>query len=554
MRQVFLKTTMLLGAIFCLTLFYGGAAAEIPMPDEGVTIILRAPMHHLQVVKQVKGKPAEIISGLEVPLPKNTPILFKVDQVNTVLYKVQITATEEISRQETGMEVWQQAFQMLFAGLSEKYQALFSFSRLVDKGASEADEDPVQQVIERLKSETQQAEQLVKELDGHLNSTEKRQFYTGTAMEVNAGFARIKKDAKETAKKVLGLSSGTSSEIRKDVAKTHQAICEKFASPKNPSAKSSVSKESFDTTVDLFTSALAKAAAKLEKIEKATWQQEDTRIRILKNKLKFTCVITLIAPETEADKSKRWEFAVIVNPESWGILISPMPGILVSTLRDESYVVREKKRMRQKMGNESTVGNMSPEDGAMPAGDEMPDGDEIPEGGEMPAMEEAMPEGDEMPAEEAVPTVDEVPAVEETVPGVGVMSAEDEMPRKFIKRRGSEDDYTISGGALIHVYCPDRCGPLALSGGVAIDGNKNLQVALGASLLFRTGKEQLLAFTFGTIVGRVKRLDGYKLGDLFADDTPPTKLVYRRGWFGALTYNFKFDNLLGSGLPDAPNN
>ena len=540
MGKVLWKTAVLLGAIFCLNLSPGGVSAEIRMPDEGVTIILRAPMHHLQVVKQVKGKPDEIIPGLEVSLPKNTPIRFKVDQVNTVLYKVQITATEEIPQHETGMEVWQQAFH-LFAGLSEKYQGLFPSEerdhKFVDDSSSGAAKDPMQQVVACLKHKTQRAEKLGKKLDAYLQRTEKRQFYIGTAAEVNAGFERIKMDAAKAAQKTLELASGTHGEILKTVQKTHQEICDVLAT----SAKSSVSKDSFDTTINRFKTALTKATAKLERIENATWQQEDTQIRILKNKMKFTCVITRIAQDSEDDSSKRREFAVTLNPESWGILISPMPGILVSTLRDASYVVREKKDRGKEVANRSIAENM-------PASDEAPGVDA------MPADDGNMPADDEMQAaEETAPANDEASTSGASMPEGGVMSAgdgnmpaADELPRKFIKRRGSEDDFTISGGALIHVHS-DKLGPLALSGGIAVDGNKNLRAALGVSLLFHTSKEQLLAFTAGTIVGKVKRLDGYKVGDFFAEDTPPTKLVYRRGWFGALTYNFKFDSILGSG-------
>lgn len=515
MGKVLWKIAVLLGAIFCLSLSPSSVSAEIRMPDEGVTIILRAPMHHLQVVKQVKGEPDEIIPDLEISLPKNTPILFKVDQVNTVLYKVQITATEEIPQHETGMEVWQQAFQMLFAGLSEKYQGLFPSEerdhKFVDDSPSGAAKDPMQQVVACLKHKTQRAEELGKELDAYLQRTEKRQFYTGTAAEVNAGFARIKMDAAEAAKKALGLSSGTHGEILKTVQKTHQEICDVLAT----SAKSSVSKDSFDTTINRFKTALTKATAKLERIENATWQREDTQIRILKNKMKFTCVITHLAQDSEDDSVKHREFAVTLNPEGWGILISPMPAILVSTLQDASYVVREEKGTGKEMANRSTAENM-------PASDEAPGVNAMPADDEMQAAEETAPANDEASTSSA------------------------SMPGKFIKRRGSEDDFTISVGALIHVHS-DKLGPLALSGGIAADGNKNLQAALGVSLLFHTGKEQLLAFTAGTIVGKVKRLDGYKVGDFFAEDTPPTKLVYRRGWFGALTYNFKFDSILGSG-------
>ena len=131
--------------------------------------------------------------------------------------------------------------------------------------------------------------------------------------------------------------------------------------------------------------------------------------------------------------------------------------------------------------------------------------------------------------------------------------------------RGDPDYYPISLGALAHVPLWPRLrfsglrGSPALSGGfagdfstqngqVSVDG----QVALGLSLLFDSGKH-LLAITAGYIVRPVTRLSGYKEGDPFPDPGPsPTRSVYRRGFFLAVTSSFDFQNPSGSNEKKEP--
>ena len=70
--------------------------SKIPVPDKGVAIVLRAPMSkNPHVVKVSENQKEDTLSGFTVSLPKNTPIFFRVDQVNTVLYTVKITVKEE---------------------------------------------------------------------------------------------------------------------------------------------------------------------------------------------------------------------------------------------------------------------------------------------------------------------------------------------------------------------------------------------------------------------------------------------------------------------------
>ena len=129
----------------------------------------------------------------------------------------------------------------------------------------------------------------------------------------------------------------------------------------------------------------------------------------------------------------------------------------------------------------------------------------------------------------------------------GVHEVENE---EKIKLHSVKDDFTVSSGALLHVFLPkSKINFLALTAGFGLNGpdlSKNLQMALGGSFLFHTTQEEMFALTFGGILGKVRRLDGYSVGDKFtAEGEPPTKLVYKHGWFGGLTYTIKFSELPG---------
>ena len=131
-----------------------------------------------------------------------------------------------------------------------------------------------------------------------------------------------------------------------------------------------------------------------------------------------------------------------------------------------------------------------------------------------------------------------------------------------------KDVVSASLGALAHVplwKIPDLgdiSWAIGLSGGFALgvpdtsDGViLDIPAALGGSVLFVDKDERTLALTFGGIVKRVTPLhdddegtDGIALtktdgiAPTKTDGIAPTKLVYKRGYFFALTYNFRFPN------------
>ena len=107
MSKIGLTSIILLVTILCTGLHQTTAAevaksdktedsSKIRIPDKGSAIVLRAPMsENPQVVKISKNQKEDTVSGFTVSLPKNTPTFFRVDQVNTVLYTVEITIKAE---------------------------------------------------------------------------------------------------------------------------------------------------------------------------------------------------------------------------------------------------------------------------------------------------------------------------------------------------------------------------------------------------------------------------------------------------------------------------
>ena len=101
----------------------------------------------------------------------------------------------------------------------------------------------------------------------------------------------------------------------------------------------------------------------------------------------------------------------------------------------------------------------------------------------------------------------------------------------------NKKDFAPSGGALIHVFHSNpKLSFFGLSAGFGLDGSdviNDLQVGLGASLLLHTTEREVFALTFGRLVGQVERME----------NDPSTGMVYKDGWFGAVTYTIKFSEL-----------
>ena len=501
MRQVFLKTTMLLVAIFCLSLLYGGAAAEIPMPDKGVTLVLRAPTSgrtRLVKISRIDGeRKEEVLSGFMISLPKSTPVFFKVDQVNTVLYALEISVEEEKSTEQTVPEFLLKFLEAndAVAWIKEAKASLKATLRRTDAEKTLAD----------LESKAQAAGKLNKELENILYRSEKSRFYDNDAA---AGFERIKTDAETAAKAMPGISTGTSQSIHQNAAVALAAVHTAYdeIGEKPPVYVPKDLSDASNKIAALFLN----ATENLRAIERATWDKEDTQNRILATKVTYTCAIT---PKVEGTKQlPASKLKVTVEGVADGWIIKFTQGPFLSRLRDKPYRL-EDIAMNCATSSEANSGMSAP------------------------AFMDMTAETDA----NAVP-VDA---------NATMVNANTEIKRKIVASDVG-DVVTTSLGALVHVS-HSKCKWFGLSGGLGTDGANNMQVALGFSFFFDTQDEQSFALTFGGIAGKVKDLDGYKDGDFFKGAGPlPTKLVTRVNGFGAITFNFT--SLLGSGLPGAPNN
>lgn len=487
MGKVLWKTAVLFGAILCLSLFHDGAAAEIPVPDKGFTLVLRAPTSErprLVKISHVDGeRKEEVLPGFKVSLPKDTPIFFKVEQVNTVLYTVKISAEEEKSMTQTVPGLLRK-LSVEYEGLDWVREAKANFlEKIAEELLLPAErEDEAEKLFKAAKQEAEpafedlisKAEAVVKlnqELENFLYRSETSQFYADGAA---AGFKQIKTSAIAAAKAKLQLPQGTPQEIRHTAAEALAAVHNAYKEfgEKPPAHLPKDLSDSSNKIVEPF----LKAAKTLGEIESATWDKEDTQERLLKNKVTYTCAIAPKAEGTKQLTSFKREVTVESIVSGWTIKFTE--GAFVSGLRDKSYLLKS----------------------------------------------DAM------------------------------VNANAEMKRKIVPG-GIEDKVTTSPGVLVHLS-HTRLKWLGispgLSGGVGIDGAKNLQVSLGLSVLFNTHDEQAFALTFGWLTGRVKDLDGYVGGDFFKGAGPlPTKLVTKISWFGAITFNF--DSLFGSGQTGTPN-
>lgn len=500
MRQVFLKTIMLLGAIFCLSLFYGGAAAEIPMPDKGVTLVLRAPTSgrpRLVKISRIDGeRKEEVLSGFTISLPKRTPVFFKVDQVNTVLYALEISVEEEKSTEQTVPE-----FLLKFLGegdavawIKEAKASLKAPFRETAAGKALTD----------LESKAQAAGKLNKELENILYRSEKSRFYDNDAA---AGFERIKTDAETAAKAMPRISTGTSQSIHQNAAVALAAVHTAYdeIGEKPPVYVPKDLSDASNKIAALFLN----ATENLRAIERATWDKEDTQNRILATKVTYTCAITPKVEGTKQLPASKLKMTVEGVADGW--IIKFTQGPFLSRLRDKPYRL-EDIAMNCATSSEANSGMSAP------------------------AFMDMTAETDANASVDANATM---------------VNANTEMKRKIVAG-GVGDHVTTSLGALVHVS-HSKCKWLGLSGGLGTDVANNMQVALGFSFFFNTQDEQSFALTLGGIAGKVKDLDGYEEGGFFKGAGPlPTKLVTRVNWFGAITFNFT--SLLGSGLPGAPNN
>jgi hypothetical protein len=120
------------------------------------------------------------------------------------------------------------------------------------------------------------------------------------------------------------------------------------------------------------------------------------------------------------------------------------------------------------------------------------------------------------------------------------VSGENGALQNHIVRKGGEDWATVGLGALIHVGLKlnNWLSP-ALSMGLA-PTNTNGVFQYYGGLSAGLGEQKKLFITGGITLGKVKRLNGYNIDDVFkgAAVDIPTASVIDKGWFLGISYNF----------------
>ena len=496
-----LKVFILLLGVFAYLMLLQTEAITDVKPPEGLVIALRAPTSGASRLVKCPGSENEkvIEKGFSLSLPEDTPIFFRVDQVNTVLYTIEIKVTEDRPKAVTSKSpdfsnVLGEIKKIigLFSPMVSAAEATADDSRkMADDSRKMADDskataDAFKAEVDTLKAKEDafKAEvdantsstlknafsaltaleekikairELNRKLDKLLHQSESPQFYGG---DIEKAFAGIQEQAERLTRKSLKLPEGTPG--------TPQAICDAAAEAiervhsafKKTDAEYllfCLPKDLSETSNELVAAVLA-TAGKLQRIEMAKWTQTDTETRFLKDEIKYTCIFT---PREENPNIEQITRVVTVKGYPTGWIIKFTEGAFL-TKADKPYF----------LSPPSMNGTKSRE-----------------------------------------------------------IMAEDDKLR-----------VTPSAGALVHVLHSNLCfvgiAP-ALTTGLAVDGAKDFQVVLGGSILFNAFGDRTVALTGGGIVRKATVLRaGYSEESEFKGETPPTEKVPRVGWFAAITLNF----------------
>ena len=333
----------LLGSFFWLALFQMEA---IPV-NEVVTVVLRAPTSKAPqlVVKPSKTEVDQSIRGLTVSLPKNTPVFFYIDQVNTALYTLEIKVTEEESEVAQSPEFKSTSIVSFLPRIEKILKNLVNVQALNGESQKALEDNGTREVLENLRDTVGAVNELNKELDVLLYKPEDPEFYATSAEEIHNSFDQIQIDAAELTKNSLNLEHGTS----QDIYNAAKAVFEKFHQTyQNLQVQSSASlpqnladrfnelanivpRDLSDTSNEVVV-AFRTAAQKLRAIETATWTEYDTETRLLKNKIKYTCVFT---PKMENAQVKSLVREVTVQGVTTGWIIKTTQGTFISNFRDD---------------------------------------------------------------------------------------------------------------------------------------------------------------------------------------------------------------------------
>ena len=362
MSKIELAVVILLGILLCTGFLKTAASAEVKpdtieiaenhVPDEGVMIVLRAPTREnyclVKVYRERDGTlKEEVINGRTLSLLRNTPVFFRVDQVNTILYDIQITVEQENSppppqdsaksknndsssqsqpksknndspsqsqpksknndspsQSPTPPESGTSVIRILDALL-----AIFNVVMLVEDKSDEIQK--AKNALTTLGCKLQAAKALNSELDEILYASEMPQFcgfksiQTRAATAANETAAKLYREGKAALAAVHQVYSDAKNDGSSPVLKRFPILTE-LGDPSKGKAKE---------VLDVF----VQPAKKLRMIKTAKWRKDDTQEHVLKDNITYTCVIKpavkppVVKLSEKYPELRRIEFVVTVN-------------------------------------------------------------------------------------------------------------------------------------------------------------------------------------------------------------------------------------------------
>ncbi len=324
---------LFLGAFSCLVLLQTEAITETAKPSEALVIALRAPTSEMPQLVKCPGSENEkrIKKGvLSLSVPEDTPICFRVDQVNTVLYTVEITVKEEKAKAETSKSP---DFSKVL-DLIGKAIGIFS-SKSVSFTPNETVHTLTTHALTNLERKIKAIGELNRKLDKLLHQSEMPQFYEGGAEKVNEAFATIQKEAERLTRESLDLpenTPGTSQAICDTAAEAIENVHSVFRQLEIDPLLFCLPKDLSETSNEIVIAVLT-TARKLQGIQTAKWTHIDTETRFLKDQIKYTCVFT---PKAENANLKRITRVVTVTGYPTGLIIRFTQGVFLSKA-DKTY-------------------------------------------------------------------------------------------------------------------------------------------------------------------------------------------------------------------------
>ena len=339
---------LLLGVLFCLVLLQTEAITEASESGEGLVIALRAPTSERPQLVKCPGSENEksLKEGvLSLSLPEDTPISFRVDQVNTVLYTVEIKVTEDKPKAETAKSPdfpkaldWIEKIIGLFSSGSVKVksdQTLMKDKTGADVSAALTDlEKSAKTALEDLERKIKAIGELNRKLDKLLYKSETPQFYNGGTKEVNGHFAEIQEEAEQLTQDSPEISAGTPQAICDAAAEAIESVHNAFKQAGLESLLFCLPKDLSETSNEIVIAVLA-TAGKLRSIQTAKWTHTDTETRFLKDQIKYTCVFT---PKEEKGDLKQLTRVVTVKRSPDGLIIRATQGAFISKVGETYFL------------------------------------------------------------------------------------------------------------------------------------------------------------------------------------------------------------------------